>query len=275
MQKSYRLRSFFKIFSLLILISLYRLDLRAETGISETEILIGQSVPISGAAAAVGKQIHEGVRVYFKSINDFGGVNGRKLELIVLDDGYGPAKSVDNTRILATDNEVFALTSYYGTQAGLAILPVLEKEKIPLIGIASGAPALREPVNRYLFNVQSSLFNETEAIANQLLVLGLKNIAVFYQNDEDGKAGLLGVQRALQKRKVTPIALGMVEKNGNNVDEATKAIAKVSPQAVIIIALPKWAAVFIKGMKDALQNPLYYRNFNTSAKCCLSRIRRK
>jgi ABC-type branched-subunit amino acid transport system substrate-binding protein len=134
--------------------------------------------------------------------------------------------------------------------------------RVPLVGTISGAGSLREPISqnpgsRYMFNVRASYADETEAIVNQLVSLGLKNIAVFYQNDGFGKSGLDGVTVALKKHNLAPTASATVERNSVEVASAVDAIAKSKPQAVVMVTLYKPTAAFVKAMKAAGQRPMF------------------
>ena len=134
--------------------------------------------------------------------------------------------------------------------------------RVPLVGTISGAGTIRQspqqnPNNRYMFNVRASYADETDAIIGQLVSLGLTNIAVFYQNDGFGLSGLEGVTAALKKHQVTPSAVGTVERNSLDVDTAVKAIAKVNPQAVVMVTLFKPTAAFVKAMRKIGQNPQF------------------
>ena len=168
----------------------------AEPGVSDKEILIGQSAALSGPAKELGTEMRSGAQLYFDQVNAGGGVNGRKIRMISLDDGYEPERAAANTRKLIEEEKVLALFGYVGTPTSLAALPVFTEAKVPFVGAFTGAQALREPFNRYVFNVRASYFDETEKIVEQLSTTALKRIAVFYQNDAYGKAGLAGVERA-------------------------------------------------------------------------------
>ena len=158
------------------------------------------------------------ITAYIDQINKSGGINGRKIDLIALDDGYETDRTVANSKKLIEENKVFALLQYYGSSPTTqAMNDVFGPAKVPLVGTISGAGTLRKPVkdnpnNRYMFNVRASYADETEAIVNQLVGLGLKNIAVFYQNDAYGKAGLSGVTKALTARQLKPTAEATVER---------------------------------------------------------------
>lgn len=235
----------------------------AEPGITDSSISLGMSVPLSGPNGAYGLDMRQTIQSYFEQINKSGGINGRHLELTALDDGYETARTVVNTKTLINDKHVFALLSYYGSSPTTdAMNGVFGPARVPLVGTISGANTLREPINananaRYMFNVRASYADETEAIVNQLVSLGLKSIAVFYQNDGFGKSGLEGVTQALKKHNLAPAAVGTVERNSVDIAKAVEPIAKASPQAVIMVTLYKPTAAFVKAMKKAGKNPMF------------------
>ena len=232
--------------------------LRAEPGVSDSEILIGQSAALSGPAEQLGKQMALGAQVYFDHVNQAGGIHGRKIRLLSLDDGYEPDKAKANTLKLINDDKVFALFGYVGTPTSLAALPVFTEAKVPFVGAFTGAQALREPFNRYIFNVRAGYNEETEEIVNQLLTLSLKRIAVLYQNDAYGQAGLKGVTEALARRKLAPVATATVERNSTEVAAAVKAIGPVNADAVIMVSAYKSVSAFVKAMKRDGFNPQFH-----------------
>jgi len=219
---------------------------RAETGVSEKEILVGQFAALSGPAAQLGQRLNVGIQAYFKSVNEQGGVNGRSLRLLTRDDGYEPDKAVAAVKGLIEQDQVFALVGSVGTPTGLAAMPVFTAAKVPMVGMFTGAQGLREPFNRYVFHVRASYFDETERIVQHLTTLGVKKIAVFYQNDAYGKAGLEGMMRALTKRQLKPAATATVERNTVDVSAALTAILPGQPEAVVQIGAYKACAEFIK-----------------------------
>lgn len=228
----------------------------ADPGVTPTSILIGQSAAFSGPAMELGTEMRAGALAYFQSVNAVGGVNGRKIELRSLDDGYEPDRAAANTHKLIDDG-VFLLFGYVGTPTSNASKPIFTTAKVPFVGPFTGAESLRSPLNRYIFNVRASYFDETDKIVGQMTGQTLDRIAVFYQNDDYGKAGLAGVQRAMDKRNLKIIATGTVERNTVDVAAAVKAIAKVEPQAVIMISAYKSCAAFIKAMRAAGSNPQF------------------
>ena len=218
----------------------------AENGVTDKEIRIGQFAAISGPAAQLGQRMQVGMQAYFSSVNAQGGVHGRSIKLLIRDDGYEPEKAAIAVKALIQDDKVFALAGSVGTPTGLAALPILTEAKIPLIGMFTGAQALREPFNRQVFHVRASYFDETERIVQHLTTLGAKKISVFYQNDAYGKAGLEGVVRALAKRQLAPVSTATVERNSVDVAQSLAAILKSEPEAIVQISAYKSCAALIK-----------------------------
>jgi ABC-type branched-subunit amino acid transport system substrate-binding protein len=195
--------------------------------------------------------MNAGAEAYFNVINKSGGVNGRKIKLVSVDDGYEPDKAAANTKKLIAEDKVLALFGYVGTPTANAALPIFTEAKVPFIGAFTGAQSLREPFNRYVFNVRASYFDETEQIVAHLVLQGITKIAVFYQNDAYGKAGLAGVERAMKARKLEIAATATVERNTTDVTAAVGKLAKSGTSAVIMISAYKSCAAFIKSMKTA------------------------
>jgi ABC-type branched-subunit amino acid transport system substrate-binding protein len=233
-----------------IALNLFAYPVAAADGVTPTTVTVGQSAAFSGAAAELGKDMRNGIQAYFDQVNRAGGVHGRKLVLKSLDDGYEPTRAAENTRKLIQD-DVFALLGYVGTPTSEASKPIFTEARMPFVGAFTGAELLRAPFNRYIFNVRASYYAETDAIVELLTKLDLKRIAVFYQNDSYGKAGLTGVERAMAARNLKIVAQGTVERNSVDVAAAVKEIAAKDPQAVVLISAYKSCAAFIKAMKKA------------------------
>lgn len=214
-------------------------------GVSDTRILLGQSAPFSGAAEQLGLQFHLGAQLYFEALNAKGGVNGRRIEIKRLDDGYEPERCVANTRQLISD-DVFALFGYIGTPTSLAALPLATAAKVPFFAPFTGAEALREPFNRYAIHVRASYFDETAAIVRQITSVGIKRISVFYQNDAYGKTGLEGVSRALKALNMEASSTGTVERNSTDVTAAVESIMAQRPESIVQISAYKSCAAFIR-----------------------------
>ncbi|HEX5863024.1 MAG TPA: ABC transporter substrate-binding protein [Casimicrobiaceae bacterium] len=228
----------------------------AEPGVTATSIIIGQSAAFSGPASELGTEMRAGAIAYFQQVNASGGIHGRKIELRTLDDGYEPDRAAANTKKLIDDG-VFLLFGYVGTPTSNASKPIFTAARVPFVGPFTGAESLRNPLNRYIFNIRASYFDETDKIVGQLVGQTLDRIAVFYQNDDYGKAGLTGVERAMQKRGLKIVATATVERNTTDVAAAVKTIGKVEPQGVVMISAYKSCAAFIKAMRTAGYNPQF------------------
>ena len=228
----------------------------AAEGVTAATVTVGQSAAFSGPAAELGKDMRSGIQAYFDQVNRAGGVNGRKLILKSLDDGYEPGRAAENTRRLIQD-DVFVLLGYVGTPTSEAAKPIFTEARVPFVGAFTGAELLRSPFNRYVFNVRASYYAETDAIVELVTKLDLKRIAVFYQNDSYGKAGLTGVERAMKARNMKIVALGTVERNSVDVAASVSEISAKDPQAVVLISAYKSCAAFIKAMKKAGSNPQF------------------
>jgi ABC-type branched-subunit amino acid transport system substrate-binding protein len=219
---------------------------QAENGVTDREIVIGQFAAITGPSAQLGLRMQMGMQAYISAVNAQGGVNGRLIKLVTRDDGYEPEKAAAAVKALIREDKVFALAGSVGTPTGLAALPILSEEQVPLVGMFTGAQALREPFNRNVFHVRASYFDETERIVQHLTTLGIKKIAVFYQNDAYGKAGLEGVTRALGKRQLKPVSTATVERNTVEVADSLEALVKSEPEAIVQIGAYKACAALIK-----------------------------
>ncbi len=220
-------------------------------GVTAKSILLGQSAAFSGPAAQLGIQMNIGTKAYLDHINARGGVYGRKIALKTRDDQYEANLCADATTKLIEEDKVFALISYVGTPTTAAAMPIITNAKVPLVGPFTGAELLRTPVNRYIFNVRASYYDETEKIVDLIVSNGNTNIAVFYQDDNYGLAGLKGVEIAMAKRNLKISALGKVERNTIKVEDAVKSINAARPGGVVMISAYTSVAEFVRQMKKA------------------------
>jgi branched-chain amino acid transport system substrate-binding protein len=226
--------------------ALFACAARAETGVTDREVLIGQFAAFSGPAGQLGTRMRAGIEAHFKAVNVAGGVNGRQLRLVARDDGYEPEKSKVAVKALIEEDKVFALIGSVGTPTGLAALPIFTAANVPMVGMFTGAEGLRQPFNRNVFHVRASYFDEAERIVQHLTTLGVKKIAVFYQDDAYGKTVLDGVNRALARRQLKTVATGTVERNSVDVAKSLSAILPANPEAIVQVSAYKSCAAFIK-----------------------------
>jgi branched-chain amino acid transport system substrate-binding protein len=227
-------------------------------GVSADKIVLGQAAVFSGPAAQLGIQMRNGIKAYFDSVNERGGVNGRRLELVTEDDQYEAKVAPIASRKLIEEHKVFALLGYVGTPTGTAHLPVVTQAKVPLVGMFTGAEALRVPFNRYVFHVRASYYDETEKIVEQVVSTGGRKIAVFYQNDGYGEAGRKGTELALERRQMKIHSTGTVERNTVAVDAAAKAIHASQPDAVVMVSAYTSITAFVRAMQKLGSGATFY-----------------
>ena len=219
----------------------------AENGVTASKIVFGQVAALNGPAAALGQGMRDGLLAAFAEANKAGGANGRQFELISADDGYEPNKSIAAAKQLIDDDKVFALVGSVGTPTSAAVQPIAAEAGVPFIGAFTGAEFLREPYKANVVNVRASYFQETETMVEHLTKdLGVTRIAIFYQDDAYGQAGLAGVKRALDKRHMALVSEGAYERNTTAVKGALLSIKKGDPEAVIMIGAYQPSAEFIK-----------------------------
>ncbi|MGI9520377.1 MAG: ABC transporter substrate-binding protein [Hyphomicrobiaceae bacterium] len=231
---------------------------RAEPGVSDDKILFGQSAAFKGPAAALGIGMRHGMLAAFLEANADGGIHGRKLELVTYNDGYEPEKAIANTIRLIDEDRVFALVGEVGTPTSKAAQPIATSRNVPFIGPFTGAAFLRDPSLRNVVNVRASYDQETEAWIDHLTKdLGFSKIAILYQDDSFGRAGLSGVIKALEKRGMKLVAEGTYKRNTTAVKRAVLAIRKGKPQAVVMVGAYKPCAVFIRVARKIRMNPVF------------------
>jgi len=223
--------------------------LRAAPG----EVLIGQVAPLSGVLATTGQQMVVGGKVYFDHVNAQGGVHGAKIKLLVQDDAYQVDKTLALTKQMVANPEVVALFGFAGT-ANLARLlqdEVLDKAGIVLVAPYTGGEPLRTPFNPWIFHLRAGYADEADHMVKQLVTQHVQRVAVLYQDDAFGKAGLAGVQAAADRRQLKLVATAPYERNTDQVDLAVQKVLEVQAQAVIMVAVNKPAAAFVRKYRAA------------------------
>lgn len=209
-------------------------------------IVIGMSVPLSGPMRPVGEALKSGVEACLLQVNTANGIHGRKLELVALDDAGDPRQVLSNTRKLAADQNVLALTSYAGS-AGLEQLPaLLENARLPLVGIASGSGLLREPRSDFIFHVRAGSQDEADEIIIQLDAQQLKRIAIIYQEDADGLSALAGARTAMARMAIRPEGIFGVPPASPDTRKTADLIAALRPQAIVLLVPASLAGEVIR-----------------------------
>ena len=246
----FRLRQFLLAASIPLALSTF--PAFAEDGVSATEIRLGMANAQTGPAAGLGTGMKAGASAYFARVNAAGGVNGRKIELVVKDDGYEPARTASATEALIGTDKVYALFGYVGTPTSSAAVPIASKAQVPYLFPFTGAEFLRNPVNKWVFNVRASYFDETEAMVERLTKdLGTKKIAMLMQDDAFGEAVKGGIARALFKRNMKIHAESRIKRNSLEVDAAVDELKAAQPEAIIFVGTYKQMAAAVKKAKAA------------------------
>ena len=234
----------------------------ASIGDDETtraEILVGMSTALSGPAADLGRNMRDGVLAAFDEQNRAGGIHGRPLRLLALDDGYEPSRTAPNMRTLIEDHDVAAVLGNVGTPTAIAALPIALQGKTPFVGAFTGAGVLRKtPPDRYVINFRASYAQETAAMVDALITqagLDPQEIAFFTQRDGYGDAGYSGGIAALKAHGLDEIDRVLhvrYERNTTAVESAVSEIllAEPTPRAVIMVGAYAPCARFIRLTRD-------------------------
>ncbi|MDA8017655.1 MAG: ABC transporter substrate-binding protein [Thermoanaerobaculia bacterium] len=230
----------------------------AARGVSDDSVLLGMSAAFSGPARELGRAMQLGIETCLRDAEAGGGIHGRKLELIALDDGYEPSRTVANMAKLALEREVFAVLGNVGTPTAEVAVPFALEQRLPFFGAFSGADLLRkDPPDRFVFNYRASYAEETAAIVDYFLDvrwIRADEIAVFAQQDSFGDAGYRGVEAELTQRdhREPTLRLGY-RRNTNDVEEAVERLLRhdTDIRAVVLVATYRAAAEFIRRIEDA------------------------
>ena len=221
----------------------------AGVGRPGAELLLGQSAPLSGPSAQLGREYREGAQAWFSAVNRRGGIHGRRLRLLSLDDRYEPALTQRNTRRLIDSDRVFLLFGFVGTPTVKAILPLVDQARIPLVASLTGAQLLREPRRPMVFNLRASYQAEIERIVAELVRSGRHRIAVLHQEDAFGEDGLRATRRALARHGLRPVAIAGVQRNSTATEGAARAVHRADPNAVVIISAYPSSAAFSRNLQ--------------------------
>jgi branched-chain amino acid transport system substrate-binding protein len=227
-------------------------------GVTDTEILIGQSCQLSGPLAALSSEVRQGASLYFDHINATGGIRGRKIKVIALDDAYDPKKAAENTRTLIEQEKVLALFQYAGTPPAMAAVPIAEEAGVPFITPFTGSDALRKKFSPYVFNIKAGYSAELETMVKQLATIGVTKVAVAYLNNPFGTDGLASVEKAAATSGVSLVAKAPVEVDRSKIDLAVDTIAKASPQAIIVVSAGKPSIDFVDAYLKAGHRSTFY-----------------
>lgn len=214
-------------------------------GITNDSVRIGSCAALDGPARQLGLETVLGATAYLNYVNDQGGINGRKLHLLSHDDGYDPEKTAACFNQLKK-YDVFAAAFFVGTPTAVKYMPMAEANKIPIVGLFTGAPVLVQPAKHFIINVRASYSDETREQVDNLWKVGVRKIGVLYQDDAFGAVVLEGVQSALSKHNAAPVGLGKFVRNTLDVDKGIQDVRAAGPDAVVIVGPYAPAAQIVK-----------------------------
>ena len=230
----------------------------AAHGIFDDHVVFGQSAAFSGPAQALGNGMRSGILAAFKEVNEAGGVHGRRVELVSLDDGYEPEAAATNTVRLIEQEDVFALIGEVGTPTSRSATPVAAEAGVPFIAPFTGAEFLRDPDWDNILNLRASYYQETEEMVARLTKdLAIDRIAVMYQDDSYGRAGYRGATLALDRRGMKPVSIGLYPRNTTAVKTALVDLQRGNPEAIIMIGAYRPVAALIAWARHIGLDPIF------------------
>lgn len=229
----------------------------AQTAVGKNDILIGRSTALSGGMAPFLAPVHEGQEAAIEDANAKGGIGGRKIHIVSLDDGFDPRRTLENARQLSEKDGVVALLGVSGTSQVMALLPYLVEAKLPLIGVYTGSPAIRAQQHPYLFTTRASYADELVKIVRNLVAVQTSRIAVVYENNDFGKLLLPLVEKTITAEGASLAGSHALAPTGEDAAAAAKTLAAQKPQAVLLVAAGPPVVAYVKANRAHLGVPVY------------------
>lgn len=233
----------------------------AEDGV----LLLGQTADYSGPQAAPVKETVAAAKAYFDKVNAQGGVNGRKIVLESMDDGFDPKRSVENAKKLIDEKRVLALFLFRGTANAEALMPVMAEKKTPLFAGVGSSHKMHDPMNRYVFNLRAPVQTEVAGIVSQLASQGITDVAVIYTDDGFGKDALEGAEKAFARFNIKPKAVASIPRGQAVVDAAVAKILAAAPSATLGFCIPKICGTIVKQLRAKGSLTQFFSLSNTSS----------
>jgi branched-chain amino acid transport system substrate-binding protein len=221
------------------------------------DILIGRSTAMSGGMAPFLQPIHEGQDAAIEDANAKGGIGGRKIRLVTMDDGFDPRRTLENAKQLSEKDGVVALFGVSGTSQVIGLLPYLTQAKLPLISVYTGSPAVRAQQHPYLFTTRASYADELVKIVRNLVAVQTSRIAVAYENNDFGKLLLPLVEKTIVAEGGTLAGSHALAPTGQDAGDAAKALAALKPQAVLLVAAGPPVVTYVRANRAHLGVPVY------------------
>ena len=218
---------------------------------SQAQILIGQTAGFTGPVGAGVQETTEGAKLYLDAINAKGGVNGQRIELLSLDDKFEPKLAAENARKLVEDQNVVALFLTRGTPHTEAMLPLLGKYGVPLIGPSTGAMVLHQPVQKHIFNVRATYQREAEKAISHLHSMGITRIGIVYADDSFGADGVAGAQKGFAAAKLSPAVLEKFNRGKPDFAPIAPKVMQSNAQAILMVASGQAVVDGLKAIRAA------------------------
>lgn len=206
----------------------------ADEGLTVQSVTIGTSLSLTGILAGAGQEHTAGIKAAFAAVNQAGGVHGRELRLLVKDDVYSPPRALENVRQMLDTGSVFALMSLMGTATTAAALPLIELQGVPCVGPVTGASSLRSTAQRNVFHVRASYSDETLRVAQQLMNMGMRDIAVVYLDNPYGKEFLRDAERAMASYQMRAVGSFALAADGSNNQQVVSQVLDARAGAVLL-----------------------------------------
>lgn len=221
-------------------------------------IKLAQSTALTGPLTDLGLPLSQGAKVYFAALNAKGGVHGRQIELTVADDGYDVRRSLTNVKGFLADSSYFAIFNCLGTPMVEAMLPSVIESGIPFFAPLTGALLARPKGVRSVFNIRASYADETEHLIRHLSTIGIKRVAIVYQNNTFGKDVASAAKQSTTQYKLVETTTATVENDSTDAQAAATRISDSNPEAVLIGLAGKPMVAFSKALRQLRKGlPLY------------------
>lgn len=237
--------------------TVFWLTLTVGSALHAQTIRLGQSADQSGPVAALTRDYNNGIALYLDGVNRRGGVHGRKIELVKLDDGYAPERAKANVTQLIADPAVVGLLGVLGTGVNMAVSPLIEAAGIPSVGPLSGSPDFREMPGTHAYHVRASYGDEVRAMIRHLSNSGVTQIAAVYMDNAFGQSALKHFEAAMRERQLSAVATAPIGGPDFTGEPAVAALAKASPGAVILLTAGKASVNFLKAAVAANFKPMF------------------
>ena len=221
------------------------------------DILIGRSTALSGGMAPFLAPVHEGQEAAIDDANAKGGIGGRKIRLMSLDDGFDPRRTLENAKQLGDKDGVVALFGIAGTSQVMALLPYLSQAQLPLVSVYTGSPSIMGQQHPYLFTTRASYADELVKMVRNLVAVQASRIGVVFENNDFGKQLLPLVEQTIAAEGATLAGSHALASTGADAVDAAKALAEQKPNAVLLVAAGPPVVAFVRASKANLGVPIY------------------